>query len=419
MEVAVEASSVNGTIYAPPSKSAMQRAVACALLAEGRSEIINPSLCEDALAAMQMAECLGADIKRLSDRVIIEGGYHPLCNKIFCAESGLGARVFSVLASLNKDWIEVHGSGSLLKRPVNMLSETLTQMGVEVITTNGFLPLKIKGPLKGGLVFVDGSVSSQFLTGLLIALPILDSDSKIIVNNLKSKPYIDLTISVLYHFGIEVINENYAVFNIPGLQKYKPVSYIVEGDWSGAAFLFVLAAIAGEIRVRDISYMSTQSDIAIIDILRKAGAIVEMTKNEITVKQAELNSFETDISECPDLAPPLTVLASFCRGKTIIRGTERLKVKESNRGDTLMTELSKMGVKISNYGNRIEIEGPSVIKGGRVDSHGDHRITMALAVLSVAAESSAIISGAESVNKSYPSFFRDLLHLGVKIKISE
>ncbi len=419
MEVAVEPSAARGTISAPSSKSALQRAVACALLAEGKTEIINPSLCEDADAALKMAECLGANISRLKERILIEGGYRPVCSKLYCGESGLGARIFSVLAALNSDWMEIIGSGSLLSRPFNVLEQTLTQMGAEVVTSDGLLPIKVKGPLKGSLTFVDGSVSSQFLTGLLIALPVLDSDSRIIVNNLKSKPYIDLTINILNRFGIEIINENYEVFNIPGLQKYKSLRYTVEGDWSGAAFLFVLAAITGMVKVKGISYMSTQPDIAIIDILRKAGADVEVTDNEIIVKQAALSSFNTDVTDCPDLAPPLAVLASFCRGKTVITGTERLKVKESNRGQVLATELTKIGVKIQNYDDRIEIEGPSVIKGGKVDSHGDHRISMALTIMSVMAEKRVIITGAESVKKSYPSFFEDLSQLGVQLKILE
>lgn len=419
MEVAVEPSAIRGTISAPSSKSAMQRAVACALLAEGKTEIINPSLCEDANAALKMAECLGANISRLKDRILIEGGYRPVCSKLYCGESGLGARIFSVLAALNSDWMEIHGSGSLLSRPFNVLEQTLTQMGAEVVTSDGLLPIKVKGPLKGSLAFVDGSVSSQFLTGLLITLPALDTDSRIIVNNLKSKPYIDLTINILNRFGIEIINENYEVFNIPGLQKYNSLKYTVEGDWSGAAFLFVLAAINGMVKVKGISYMSTQPDIAIIDILRKAGADVEVSDNEIIVKQAVLNSFNTDVTDCPDLAPPLAVLASFCRGKTVISGTERLKVKESNRGEALATELSKIGVKIQNYDDRIEIEGPSVIKGGKVNSHGDHRISMALTIMSVMAEKRVIITGAESVKKSYPSFFEDLSQLGVQLKILE
>jgi len=419
MEVVISSSSVNGNIIAPASKSVMQRAVACALLAEGRSEIINPSFCDDALASLGMAECLGADISRLSDRLLIEGGYHPVCNSIYCGESGLGARVFSVLAALGSDWIEVKGSGSLLARPLSMLTETLIQMGVEVTSANGFLPLRLKGPMRGGLAFVDGSLSSQFLTGLLIALPILDNDSRIIVKKLGSKPYIDLTINVLNHFGIELVNEDYAMFSIPGRQKYKPVSFTVEGDWSGTALLLVLAAIAGEIRVSGISYMSAQPDSLVIEILRKAGAFVEVSSNEVVVKKSELTSFETDISDCPDLAPPLAVLASRCQGKSVIHGTDRLKVKESNRGEALMTELSKVGVNISNHATRIEIEGSTVIRGGRLASHGDHRIAMALAVLSAVAESEVVISGTESVNKSYPSFFADLAKIGMKIKIIE
>ncbi|MDZ7739479.1 MAG: 3-phosphoshikimate 1-carboxyvinyltransferase [Bacteroidales bacterium] len=419
MQVTVNASGVKGSVSAPASKSAMQRAVASALLARGVSVILNPSFCDDAIAAMAMAECLGADIKRLPDRVIIKGGFKPSCNEIFCGESGLGARMFSVLASLHNDWIEIKGSGSLLNRPVNMTSETLTQMGVEVISNNGFMPVKIKGPLQAGTSYVDGSVSSQFLSGLLTALPVLDKDSRLIVDSLRSRQYIDLTIDVLSHFGVRLDNEEYSVFRIPGSQVYSPAEYTVEGDWSGAAFLFVLAAIAGEITVKNISYMSSQPDRHIIDILLQAGADVKIKGEMISVKKNELNAFETDISDCPDLAPPLAVLASFCRGKSVIRGTERLKVKESDRGEVLKHEMSKLGVKIYNYEDRIEIEGPSLIKGGRVDSHGDHRISMALTLLSVAADEKVIVTGAEAVNKSYPSFYDDIKKLGVNLIITE
>ncbi|MBS0011161.1 MAG: 3-phosphoshikimate 1-carboxyvinyltransferase [Bacteroidales bacterium] len=419
MVVEIEASSVSGKLIAPASKSAMQRAVACALLARGRSEIIRPSFCDDALAAMHMAECLGADIDRLADRVIINGAYQPSCSRISCGESGLGARVFTVLAALGSDWMEIEGSGSLLRRPLHILAETLMQLGVEVTTTNGFLPLKVKGPMKGGLAFVDGSVSSQVLTGLLIALPTLDADSRLMVNKLKSKPYIDLTLNILGHFGVELVNEDYKVFSIPGRQKFIPATYTVEGDWSGAAFLLVLAAIAGEIKVSGISYMSAQPDRFIIDILREAGAEIEITGNYLKVKKSVLRSFEADISDCPDLGPPLAVLASVCRGKSVIHGTERLKVKESNRGEALMSELSKMGVKIANHDTRIEIEGSPLIRGGSLDAHGDHRIAMALAILASVARGRVLISGAESVNKSYPSFFDDLVNIGMKLKITE
>jgi 3-phosphoshikimate 1-carboxyvinyltransferase len=419
MEVRPVPSTVSGTLNAPPSKSAMQRAVACALLAEGRSELYNPSLCDDALAALKMAECLGAGIQKQEGVIIVDGAYKPVCSELFCGESGLGARLFTPLASLNEGWMDIKGSGSLLKRPMNMLSETLGQMGVEVLSTDGFLPLRVKGPIKGGLAFVDGSVSSQLLTGLLIALPVAKEDSRLIVSNLRSKPYIDLTIDILNHFGVEVINENYSVFSIPGSQVYQPSSYTVEGDWSGAAFLLVLAALAGEVRLKGISPGSSQSDRKVIDILRDAGAHVEAGNDEVYVKKAGLNAFTADLSDCPDLAPPLAVLASLCHGKSILTGTERLKVKESDRGSALMTEMAALGVQIRNYENRMEIEGPSVLREGSVDSHGDHRISMALTILSVASGVMFRVSGAESVNKSYPSFHEDLGKLGVTINISE
>ncbi|MEE4215590.1 MAG: 3-phosphoshikimate 1-carboxyvinyltransferase [Bacteroidales bacterium] len=419
MEVIPLASSVSGTVNAPASKSAMQRAIACALLAEGRSEIHNPSLCDDAYAALKMSECLGAGTIKLDDRIIIDGGYKPRCSELFCGESGLGARLFTPLASLNEGWMEINGSGSLLKRPMNMLSETLSQMGVEVISNDGFLPLRVRGPMKGGLAFVDGSMSSQFLTGLLIALPVAKEDSKLIVHKLMSKPYIDLTIDILNHFGVEVVNENYSLFSIPGSQEYKPSSYTVEGDWSGAAFLLVLAALAGDITVRGISAGSTQSDRKVLDVLRDVGASVQVKDNEVRIIKDGLKAFSADLSDCPDLAPPLAVLASFCHGKSILSGTERLKVKESDRGSALMTEMSGLGVKIMNYDNRIEIEGPCMINPGRVDSHGDHRISMALTIMSVAGGGRITVRGAESVNKSYPSFYDDLRKLGVSIKISE
>lgn len=415
MRLTVEPSFSGGSITAPSSKSAMQRYVACALLAEGTSEILNPSYCDDARAAIGMAECLGADISKLPGRIIIQGGFKPQCNKLFCGESGLGARVFSVLAALHDDWIEIRGEGSILSRPFNMLADTLRPMGVDVRSDRDLLPIKIKGPIKGGTAMVDGSVSSQFLSGLLLALPFVENDSHLIVNKLSSKPYIDLTIQVLNDFGISIDNRDYRSFFIAGAQKYKPGTYRVEGDWSGAAFLLVLGAVAGNIEVRGLHPSSTQSDKYIVDLLKRAGAHVTVNDYSVKVKKNRLDSFIADISDCPDLAPPLAVLASFCNGKTILTGTGRLKVKESDRGKVLEKELGKMGVKIVNYDNHMEIAGPSEIIGGMCDSHGDHRIAMALVTLAAGAEKKIDLSGAEAVNKSYPDFYDHMRGLGISI----
>ncbi|MCF8222077.1 MAG: 3-phosphoshikimate 1-carboxyvinyltransferase [Bacteroidales bacterium] len=415
MRLTVDPSFSGGSITAPASKSAMQRYVACALLAEGTCEILNPSYCDDARAAIGMAECLGADISELPGRIIIQGGFKPQCNKLFCGESGLGARVFSVLAALHDDWIELRGEGSILSRPFNMLADTLRPMGVEVISNKDLLPVKIKGPIKGGTAMVDGSVSSQFLSGMLLALPLVQNDSHLIVNNLSSKPYIDLTIQVLHDFGISIDNRDYRSFFINGAQQYKPGTYRVEGDWSGAAFLLVLGAVAGNIEVRGLRPSSSQSDKYIVDLLKRAGADVIVNDYSVKVKKNRLDSFIADISDCPDLAPPLAVLASFCDGKTILTGTGRLKVKESDRGKVLEKELGKMGVKIVNYDNHMEIAGPSEIIGGMCDSHGDHRIAMALVTLAVGAEQKIALSGAEAVNKSYPDFYDHMRRLGISI----
>ena len=419
MIISVSRSSVRGILSSPSSKSVMQRLVACALLADGESEILAPSLSDDSKAAIEMARCLGAGIRHMSDRIIVKGGYNPVCTELFCGESGLGARVFSVLAALNDGWIQINGEGSLTGRPVDMIEETLSQLDVDVRTSNGLLPVRIKGPMKGGDAFVDGSLSSQFLTGLLISLPVVKSSSRLIVNDLRSKPYIDLTIEIISSFGIEVQHEDYRVFNIPGSQIYRPVKYTVEGDWSGSAFILVLAALAGEVTVKGLSVRSTQSDRVIIEALRAAGVKVIISDDHVRVYKSKLRPFVFNVSDCPDLAPPLAVLASFCEGKSVIRGTERLKAKESDRGKVLETEFSKLGVNITNYDDRIEVKGPSIIKGGEVDSNGDHRIAMALTVLSLLSDNNIIITGAESVNKSYPSFFNDLKNLGCKLKTLE
>lgn len=419
MRLTVNPSFSGGSIIAPASKSAMQRYVASALLAEGRSEILNPSYCDDARAAIGMAESLGAGVSELPDRIIVQGGFNPVCNNLFCGESGLGARVFSVLASLHDDWIEINGEGSILSRPFNMLADTLKPMGVEVISNKDFLPVKIKGPIKGGIAMVDGSVSSQLLSGLLLALPLVEEDSRLIVNSLRSKPYIDLTLQVLRDFGISIDNHGYRSFLIHGSQKFKPGSYEVEGDWSGAAFPLVLGAVSGSTEVRGLRPDSTQSDKYIIDLLKRAGADVNVDKHSVKVRKNRLDSFIADISDCPDLAPPLAVLASFCNGKSILTGTGRLKVKESDRGQVLEKELGGMGVKIDNHEDHIEISGPSEINGGICDSHGDHRIAMAMVALAVSANKRIDLYGADAVNKSYPDFYDHIRELGASVSISK
>jgi 3-phosphoshikimate 1-carboxyvinyltransferase len=418
MRAEVIISFAKGTISAPPSKSAMQRYIAGALLSEGVSHILSPSFCDDSMAAIAIAEALGAEISVSDDLVIVRGGFKPNQGEIFCGESGLATRMFTPIAALHNQEIIIRGKGSVLNRPIKMMERPLTDLGVEISSNNGFLPVRIKGPLAGGSVVADGSVSSQFITGLLMALPMAQKDSLIIVEDLVSKPYIDLTIRILEEFGIEVINQDYKEFFVRGRQKYMAGDFTVEGDWSGAAFLLVLGAIGGAVEITNLDLASSQADKAIFEALSLAGAKIRSSHNSIFVTKSDLHGFEFDISDCPDLAPPLSVLGLACTGNTIIRGTGRLTAKESDRGKTLQDSLVSIGAKIRNLNDRIEIEGCIPLQGGTADSHNDHRIAMALAIAAFKSKSPVYISGMECINKSYPGFINDFINLGGNITLT-
>ncbi len=417
MRIEAKCSAISGTVNAPSSKSAMQRYIAGALLAEGVTTIYSPSFCDDSMAAIAIAESLGAKVKISTESVVVRGGFNPVQDHISCGESGLATRMFTPIAALHSGEITVNGKGSVLNRPLKMMEMPMAELGVNISTNNGFLPIQIIGPLKGGDVHTDGSVSSQFITGLLMALPVVGIDSTVFVTNLVSRPYIDLTIEILEKFGIKVQNHGYERFEIEGRQKYSPGDYSVEGDWSGAAFLLVMAAIKGEAKVRNLDFHSRQADKAIFEIISSAGAKISLSDDSVIVSKGDLRGFSFDISDCPDLAPPLVVLALACRGKSIITGTSRLTSKESDRGKILESTISKLGGKIRNYGNRIEIDGGLSLKGGVASANGDHRIAMALTSVSLLSSSPVIIDGFDCVNKSYPQFPDDFRKLGGEIKL--
>jgi 3-phosphoshikimate 1-carboxyvinyltransferase len=249
-----------------------------------------------------------------------------------------------------------------------------------------------------------------------MALPAAAKNSLVKVEKLVSKPYIDLTISILGEFGIEIVNENYSIFKIPGNQKYQSGEFTVEGDWSGAAFLMVMGAIGGEIEIYGLDSASTQADKAIFYALSLAGANVRQGAYSIIVSGGNLKGFEFDISDCPDLAPPLAALALACEGKTVISGTQRLLSKESNRSEALQQTLLSLGARIDCFENRMEIEGGHRLNGGTVDSYNDHRIAMTLAVAALLSEGPVIINKMESINKSYPGFVKDFSMLGGNIR---
>lgn len=409
MKQVISPSAISGNVTPPCSKSYAQRALAVALLADGESTIGNLELCDDTRSAIRCIEALGAEITHIDDSTIrVRGGLAPRTDHLHIGESGLATRLFTPLASLCNSPITIYGEGTILYRPISMMIDPLRQLGVEVRDGGGFLPIQVCGPMQGGEVAVDGSISSQFLTGLLLSLPMAQNDTTIYVKDLKSLPYVDMTIDTARRFGVEIDHKDYCEFFIEGNQRYTATDYMIEGDWSGAAPMLVAGAVAGEVTVENMSLLSLQADTAIIKALISAGAEVESTDNTITVRHRRLKAFEFDATHCPDLFPALVALAANCKGTTTLYGAERLLHKESNRAATLAEEYSKAGIEVN-----IDEENVMRVRGGQIhgcmiDSHGDHRIAMSMAIAALTADSPITIEGAECVAKSYPSFFEEL-----------
>lgn len=418
MKVNIHPSAVQGVIHAPASKSSMQRACAAALLYKGETTILNPGKSNDDLAALDIIQKLGATIKIHDNEklVISSQGINTNTHEINCGESGLSARLFTSIAALSNKAITISGTGSLLTRPMDFFDEIFPQLHVKTTSQNGKLPLQVQGPLIPENITIDASLSSQFLTGLLMVYGAVATNKSITVKNLVSQPYIDLTLKIMNEFGVNVDNQNYEKFHFSNPQtKDQHTIYTVEGDWSNAAFLLVAGAVAGKITVTGLDVFSTQADKNILQALMAANAIVSIEEKQITVSKNNLQAFHFNATHCPDLFPPLVALAACCKGKTVIEGANRLRHKESNRALTLQTEFAKMGVTISLQDNLMIIEGATKIKGAVVDSHNDHRIAMACAITALSAADKVIIENAEAVNKSYPDFFDHLKLLGIQI----
>ena len=420
MIVKIQPGKILGNIDAPTSKSSMQRACAAALLNDGKTIITNPGRSNDDLAALGVIDNLGAKVLHQStNELVIESkGVKPVSREMNCGESGLGIRMFAPIAALSDQEIIINGTGSLLSRPMDFFDEIFPKLGIEIESNHGKLPIKIKGPLKPVDITIDGSLSSQFLTGLLMAYgKAATKPVTITVNNLKSKPYIDLTLQVMQEFGYSVINHQYESFEIHpvNVPSHQPKNYLVEGDWSGAAFLLVAGAIAGEITIKGLNVFSSQADKAILRALTMSEAVVSIAEDQIVIGPGKLKAFHFDATDCPDLFPPLVALASFCDGTTVIEGVSRLAHKESNRGLTLQEEFGKMGIEITLQDDLMLVKGGTGLKAAIVHSHHDHRIAMACAVAALRAEGETTIEEAEAINKSYPTFYSDLKNLGAVV----
>lgn len=452
MVAIVHPSKLSGSQIAPASKSSMQRACAASLIHVGKTIIHNPGHSNDDLAALDVIQKLGAIVEteklvnengNAASIVVHSNGVKPIGPSMNCGESGLGIRMFTPIAALSHELISIEGKGSLVKRPMHFFDEILPLVGVKVKSQKGFLPIEIQGPLVPASITIDGSLSSQFLTGMLMAYAATEKhDVEIKVLDLKSKPYIDLTLAVLNAFGWKVEHTNYESFRFLAHAPLEPViEYTVEGDWSGAAFLLVAGAIAGPIKLKGLQLNSTQADKKIMEALLSAKANMKQAEDEILIgPSADVSShnannnsdnnsnnsnvysngliaFEFDATDCPDLFPPLVALASVCNGVTKIKGVSRLAHKESDRGLTLQTEFAKMGVKIDLLGDEMLIYGGATIQAATVFSQHDHRIAMACGVAALVANGPIEITEAEAINKSYTDFFKHLQQLGAKVDL--
>ena len=423
MIATIQPSILTGSLYAPASKSSMQRACAAALLTNGITTITNPGKSNDDLAALDVIQKLGAAVNRIDANTIqiVSTGIHPANKEINCGESGLGIRMFTPIAALSEQAITINGTGSLLTRPMDFFDQILPQLGVSIQSNQGKLPLHIQGPLQPSNITVDGSLSSQFLTGLLMAYGAAGAkDTTITVDNLKSKPYIDLTLQVMEHFGWKVTHENHERFHFniaPASNEQKKMAYTVEGDWSGAAFLLVAGAIAGGIVIKGLDVFSTQADKAVLQALIDSGCSISIQAEQIEIAPLPLKAFHFNATDCPDLFPPLVALAACCEGTTVIEGVERLAHKESNRALTLQEEFAKLGIAIDLQDNLMLIKGGTGIQTASVHSRHDHRIAMACAVAGLKANGPVEIADADAINKSYPNFYEHMQALGANIQI--
>ena len=413
--------SLNGVVTAPASKSYTIRAVLSALLAEGTSKIRDPLFSLDTKAAMDVCGKLGGRVRKTDDGIDVDGVAGKIKNPgstLDTLNSGTTIRISTAIASLSRDRIQLTGDESIRSRPIQPLADALAQLGVKVSTTNGRPPLEVQGPLRGGKCSIRGDVSSQFISGLLMASPYALKDTAIsITTEMKSKPYVDLTLNMLRLFKIKVKNSRYQNFIVPSGQVYEATEYTVEGDYSSAAFILAAAALTeSKVTVKNLFKDSLQADKKIVEIIKEMGAKIDLKKDSVTVRGgSQLHGIRVDLSDSPDLLPITAVLGAFADGETVIYNTEHARLKECDRIKAMYTELKKMKADV------VEKKDGLVLKGGRlqgaiIDSWKDHRIVMAMAVAGLKAEGDTKIADAEVAAVTFPNFVELMEELGAGLK---
>jgi 3-phosphoshikimate 1-carboxyvinyltransferase len=407
LSITIQPQDWHRAISCPESKSDLQRMLLGALLANGESFIHVQSLNQDTETVIDLIRSLGADVMLEKNGLRIKGGLRFTESVLNVGESGLAARMFLPVLALSEHKLLLYGSGSLRNRSQIGIIDFLVDMGVDLEWVNNGLPVYVQGPIKPGNYIIDASLSSQFLSGLLFTLPLLSQDSHLQVNHLMSKPYIDLTIKVLGDFSIQIYQDDYTHFVIPGNQQFQSGEFFPEGDWSAAAFFIVAGILAGSVTLANLNPHSPQGDKCVLDFIPKSAFSWENGLLRVH-KTSRIPCFQADLSHTPDLFPPLVALAAYANGTSILYGADRLVNKESNRLETLISEFSSLGINLWEEENCLMIEGGK-LSGGVVRSHNDHRIAMALAVAALKASDAVVIEGANAVAKSYPGFWTDFL----------
>jgi len=401
----------DGTITPPPSKSLTHRAFVCAALADGESRIDNALYSGDTSATMDCLSALGARFTADGGSLKATGGFRaPETDKpLDCGSSASALRFLIPVASAFDKPVAFKCSEQLYRRPLGPYAGLIGQDLSIAASGDGpaFGFITTKGGMKSGKYHMPGDVSSQFISGLMFALPLLDGDSEIVLTTgLESKPYVDMTVDVLARFGITINAAGNGAFFIKGGQRYRPACYAVENDYSQAAFFLCAAALGAGVKCNALNPEGAQGDKYILNILKQAGANVGFGANGIvSVTGSNLKAIEADARQIPDLIPPVTVLCCFCEGTSRVINAGRLRLKESDRLRALASEFGRLGAKIKENADSLEITGVKQLKGGYADSHGDHRIAMALAAAAVRCESPVVINGWECVDKSYPQFW--------------
>ncbi|MGG7142833.1 3-phosphoshikimate 1-carboxyvinyltransferase [Clostridium nigeriense] len=417
--IKVENSKLKGIVKVPPSKSMAHRAIICAALGGGVSIVENIDYSDDINATIDGMVALGAYIEKDGDRLTITGAFNKdnkrnAVRTIDCNESGSTLRFLVPVSLLFDGMTKFVGRGNLGKRPLDTYYNIFKNQGISYSTVEGKLSLKIKGILSSGEFTLPGNISSQFITGLLFTLPLLEGDSKIIISTeLESKGYIDLTLSCMRDFGISIENNDYREFIIKGNQRYVSRNYRVEGDYSQGAFYLCAGALGSEVEIKDLRLDSLQGDKEVIEILERMGAKFNCGANLSCKTQNELVSTLIDGSQCPDIIPVISLVAALSKGRTEIINAGRLRIKECDRLRAIVTELNKLGAKIEEKEEGLVIHGVQELEGGvEVWSWKDHRIAMTLAIAATRCKKPIIIKDYDCVAKSYPRFFEDYKMLG-------